>query len=116
MTDQELTASFVGRSRELEEVERLLFRSRLVTVMGAPGIGKTRLALKVALRVANRFPAGVFTCELSPVVDPALAQVAVAEALGFAPELRGDLGKGRGCSTTPSACSLPALAKADSEQ
>ncbi len=93
MTDQELTASFVGRSRELEEVERLLFRSRLVTVMGAPGIGKTRLALKVALRVANRFPAGVFTCELAPVVDPALAQVAVAEALGFAPEVRGDLGK-----------------------
>jgi predicted ATPase/DNA-binding CsgD family transcriptional regulator len=92
MGDYKLEPPFVGRSRELEEVGRLLGDGRLVTVMGAGGAGKTRLALEAASRIAARFTAGVFTCELAPIADPMLVEAAVGAALGFPPEVRGDLG------------------------
>jgi predicted ATPase/DNA-binding CsgD family transcriptional regulator len=92
MGEYKLEQSFVGRSHELEEVGRLLSDGRLVTVMGAGGAGKTRLALEAASRIATRFTAGVFTCELAPIADPTLVEAAVGAALGFPPEVRGDLG------------------------
>jgi len=92
MGDYKLELPFVGRSHELEEVGRLLGDGRLVTVMGAGGAGKTRLALEAASRIATRFTAGVFTCELAPIADPTLVEAAVGAALGFPPEVRGDLG------------------------
>src|SRR5262249_7371517 len=52
-------ASFVGRERELEEVRDLLESGRLVTLVGAGGVGKTRLALRLAEEVADGFPDGV---------------------------------------------------------
>ena len=90
--DYRFVAPFVGRSRELDEVERLLSGSRLVTVIGTGGAGKTRLASEAALRIAYRFPAGIFVCDLAPIADPAAVEAAFAAAFGFAPEARGDLG------------------------
>lgn len=62
-----LTASFVGRGRELREVTELLRRFRMVTLTGAAGVGKTRLALELARRTENRFPGGLWLVDLAPV-------------------------------------------------
>ncbi len=64
--------SFVGRDRELPEVGRLLDRNRLLTLTGAGGAGKTRLALEAARRRAGSFPDGVWLVELAGLGDPAL--------------------------------------------
>lgn len=75
--------SFHGRTSELRAVESLLARSRLVTVTGPGGVGKTRFALRAAAAVSDRFPDGVWLVELSPLRDPDLAVHAVTEALGL---------------------------------
>jgi len=75
-------SSFVGRERQIEEVERLLTASRLVTLVGAGGCGKTRLALEVAGRRQAAFPHGVVFVPLAPLGDPSLVATAVARALG----------------------------------
>ncbi|MDF2703285.1 MAG: transcriptional regulator, LuxR family, partial [Rubrobacteraceae bacterium] len=77
----ELT-SFVGRERALAEVKRLLQSARLLTLTGPGGCGKTRLALKVAQDVVERFENGAWLVELAPLSDPALVPQAVAQALG----------------------------------
>ena len=74
--------SFVGRAGPVREVAALLGRSRLVTVTGPGGAGKTRLAGEVARQVACRFADGVWLAELAPVRDPALVPAVVAAALG----------------------------------
>src|SRR5215469_11315967 len=74
--------SFVGRAGPVREVAALLGRSRLVTVTGPGGAGKTRLAGQVARRVAGRFADGAWLAELAPVRDPALVPAVVAAALG----------------------------------
>ncbi|MEJ3745978.1 LuxR C-terminal-related transcriptional regulator [Actinomycetes bacterium KLBMP 9797] len=75
---QQLT-SFVGRRREMSEVKRLLSTARLVTLTGVGGVGKTRLALRVAEESRRGFPAGVWVVELDQVRDGALtAQTVVA--------------------------------------
>jgi non-specific serine/threonine protein kinase len=74
--------SFVGRAGPVREVAGLLDRSRLVTVTGPGGAGKTRLAGEVARQVAGRFADGVWLAELAPVRDPALVPAVVAAALG----------------------------------
>lgn len=74
-------SSFVGRHRELGEVEALLGESRLLTLTGAGGSGKSRLALEVVGRVAARFPDGVMWVELSSLSDPSLLPLHVAAAL-----------------------------------
>ncbi len=78
--------SFVGREHETVEVVELLGRSRLVTLTGPGGTGKTRLAIAVAERVRDGFPDGVFFVELAPIVDPALIPATVASALGVREE------------------------------
>ncbi|WP_143200457.1 ATP-binding protein [Kitasatospora sp. CB01950] len=73
---------FVGRSAELDALAELLGRSRLVTVTGPGGVGKSRLALRAASRLAAGFPDGVHLAELGPVRDAAALGPAVLAALG----------------------------------
>jgi predicted ATPase/DNA-binding SARP family transcriptional activator len=70
--------SFVGRSAELADVETLLAGGRLVTLTGVGGVGKTRLALETASRLLPDFADGVFWCDLSALIEPALVPHAVA--------------------------------------
>lgn len=75
---------FVGRRDELAGVRRTLQESRLVTLTGVGGVGKTRLALEVARLVHRAFPGGAWMVDLSMVVDAAQVPQAVATALGVA--------------------------------
>src|SRR3954454_8321882 len=75
--------SFVGRERELTEVWRLLDRSRLVTLTGPGGCGKTRLAIEAASGRLRGFSDGVWLVDLAPLADQSLVPDAVAEALGL---------------------------------
>lgn len=77
------TTSFVDRRSELAEGRELLARARLVTLTGPGGVGKTRLAARIAARVARAFPDGVRFVPLSGLRDPALVPLAVADALGL---------------------------------
>ncbi|HEY1455355.1 MAG TPA: tetratricopeptide repeat protein [Candidatus Dormibacteraeota bacterium] len=75
----ELT-SFVGREPQLAELRRLLRRSRLITLTGPGGVGKTRLALRLVSGVVERFPGGAWLVELAALGDPLLLERAVATA------------------------------------
>jgi predicted ATPase/DNA-binding CsgD family transcriptional regulator len=74
--------SFVGRERELAEVARLLLTTRLLTLTGAGGSGKTRLALEVASQLLKGFPGGVWIEELAALSDQELVLQVTASALG----------------------------------
>ncbi len=74
--------SFVGRANDLAELTRLLEDSRLVTVTGPGGVGKTRLAAELARRVQDRFPDGVWLVELSAAADAAQVAAEVMSVLG----------------------------------
>ncbi len=74
--------SFVGRERELEEVKALLAKTRLLTLLGIGGLGKTRLSLQAAADVMDDYPDGVWFVELAPITDPLLVPQAVASVLG----------------------------------
>lgn len=76
----ELT-TFVGRRRELSEARRLLGSSRMLTLTGPGGVGKTRLALRVAAEVRRSFPDGVWFVELAALRDPHLLPHTVANTL-----------------------------------
>jgi predicted ATPase/DNA-binding CsgD family transcriptional regulator len=76
----ELT-SFVGRRRELSETRRLLAGSRMLTLTGVGGVGKTRLALRMAAEVRRTFPDGVWFVELAALNDPQLLPHTVANTL-----------------------------------
>ena len=75
--------SFVGRENELAEARRLLAGSRLLTLTGPGGAGKTRLATELARRTEAEFTDGAVFVDLAPVRDPALVPVLVAGALGL---------------------------------
>lgn len=77
---------FVGRVTELAQLTTLLTRSRLVSVTGTGGVGKTRLALRAARKAAPQFANGVRLAELSALTDPELLFHTIAAALGL-PEL-----------------------------
>jgi predicted ATPase/DNA-binding winged helix-turn-helix (wHTH) protein len=73
--------SFVGRKQEIAQLEELVAANRLVTLTGAGGAGKTRLAIQVASRLIDAFPYGVWLVELAALSDPGLVPQAVAQAL-----------------------------------
>src|SRR5215471_11876474 len=77
----ELT-SLVGRARELAEVKRLLAAARVVTLTGPGGIGKNRLALRVAHQLGRFFPDGVWLTELAGLDGPDLVPYALARSMG----------------------------------
>ena len=76
-------SELIGRDTELRSVSDLLLTHRLITLTGAGGIGKTRLAIEVARRMLPRNPDGVWIAELGPLTDPALVPSTVATALGL---------------------------------
>src|SRR5215467_11665198 len=76
-------SELIGREVELREVALLAAEHRLVSLVGAGGIGKTRLALEVARHLLPRFPDGVFVAELAPLSSPELVPATVASALGL---------------------------------
>ena len=78
--------SFVGRERDLAELARLLSDVRALTLCGPGGIGKTRLALRLACEVVPGFPDGAWLVELADTVDPSLVARRVAAALGVREE------------------------------
>jgi predicted ATPase/class 3 adenylate cyclase len=75
--------TFIGRAREREELKRLVRESRLVTLTGSGGTGKTRLALQVATEALNGFNDGVFFVPLAAIKDAALVLPAIASTLGL---------------------------------
>lgn len=76
-----IAIGFVGRRRELTEVERLMEASRLLTLSGPGGVGKTRLALQGAELARRAFPHGVWFVDLAAVEDADRLAEAVAAAL-----------------------------------
>jgi predicted ATPase/class 3 adenylate cyclase len=82
--------TFVGREREIERIARLLEEHRLVTLTGAGGSGKTRLALQVAGEQLGNFHDGGFFVDLSAIRDPALVPSSLAQALGLTVAPGGD--------------------------
>jgi len=78
--------SFVGRTSEVAEVTRLLSTTRLLTLTGPGGIGKTRLALEVAAQLFPHFADGVFLVDLAPLAETHLVAHEIAEALGIQQE------------------------------
>ena len=111
--------SFIGREWELETLRRLVATTRLLTLTGPGGAGKTRLALETAHQALPEYRDGVAWVELAPLVDPALAPQTVAASLGVQEQpgeallttLQGALRSRNSCSswTTASTCSTPAL-------
>jgi len=77
------TTSFIGRESEVAELHAAVKAHRLVTLTGVGGVGKTRLALEVAARLADEFPDGVWFFELAAVTDAAVVPDAVAAVLGI---------------------------------
>jgi class 3 adenylate cyclase len=75
--------SFIGREAELGEATRLLATTRLLTLTGPGGTGKTRLSLQLAADVAHEFEDGVWFVLLEPVRDPSLVASRIASALGL---------------------------------
>ncbi len=75
--------SFIGREREIADIKRLLFSAHLVTLTGAGGCGKTRLAIQVTNSVLDTFSDGVWLIDLAPLHDPTLIPQLVAQTLGL---------------------------------
>ncbi len=78
--------SFVGRDRALVELERLLSEARLITLTGAGGVGKTRLAIELARRRLEAFADGGWVVDLASLTDPTLVGYVVAGVLGLREE------------------------------
>ena len=78
----QVLTSFVGREREIAEIKQLLPSTRLLTLTGTGGIGKTRLALQAAAEVLDAYRDGIWFVDLAPLLDPALVPSALAQVLG----------------------------------
>ncbi|MCP2336402.1 ATP-binding protein [Actinomadura rupiterrae] len=81
---------FIGRRRELAEARRVLARSRLVTLTGVGGVGKTRLAIRLATELRGDFEGGAWLVELSALRAPELLGRHVADKLGLPGQAAGD--------------------------
>ncbi|MFD1322407.1 ATP-binding protein [Micromonospora sonneratiae] len=79
-------SSFIGRQEERVELGRLVGEHRLVTVVGAGGAGKTRLAVELTSGVVEAYPDGVWFVDIATVTDPGLVAFAIAAVLGLRPE------------------------------
>ncbi|MGH2601435.1 MAG: ATP-binding protein, partial [Dehalococcoidia bacterium] len=75
--------SFLGRQAESTELRSILTTARLVTLTGAGGVGKTRLALHLAAGIRQETATAVWMVELAPLTDPTLVPQAVAQAVGI---------------------------------
>lgn len=75
--------SFIGRKREIAEIQQLLVNSRLLTLLGPPGTGKTRLALQVASQVLHQFEDGVYFVELAPISNPRFVPSTIAQVFNL---------------------------------
>ncbi|GAB7145652.1 helix-turn-helix transcriptional regulator [Mycobacterium riyadhense] len=73
---------FVGRNAQISEVHRLVTENRLVTLTGAGGVGKTRLATRVTAEIAGEF-GGAWFVDLAPIIDPNLVPITVSRTLGL---------------------------------
>ena len=78
----EALSSFVGREGELVDLKRLLAKNRLLTLVGAGGIGKTRLAVQVAAEARDAYRDGIWFVDLAPLADPVLVPSIAAQILG----------------------------------
>ena len=78
--------SFVGRERELAEVRELLAKTRLLTLLGMGGIGKSRLSVQLGAELLDEYPDGVWLVELAPLTDPLLVPQVLASVLGVKEE------------------------------
>jgi hypothetical protein len=79
-------SSFVGRGREVQELRELIGATRLLTLTGPGGTGKTRLALRLAGEMAEGFRDGVVFVDLSAITEAALVASAIAQAVGVPEE------------------------------
>lgn len=85
------SSSFIGREQESAAVTDLVRSSRMVTLVGIGGVGKTRLALQVAAGLIEDHPDGVFFVDLAPLADPGLVGAQVGRAIGMVePQTRND--------------------------
>jgi predicted ATPase/class 3 adenylate cyclase len=75
--------SFIGRAKEMADVKRLLSTTRLLTLTGAGGAGKTRLSMQAAAEVIDLYQNGVMLVELAPLAEPALVAQMVASTLNI---------------------------------
>ena len=75
--------SFIGRQEEMKDIREALADNRLVTLTGAGGAGKTRLAIQVAAAIATEYAGGVWYVDLAPLTDPDVVPTTVARALGL---------------------------------
>ena len=80
------TTSFVGREREVAQSKERLGQTRLLTLLGMGGLGKTRLAMQVGADLMTAHPDGVWFVDLAPIVDPALVPSTTAQVLGVREE------------------------------
>jgi class 3 adenylate cyclase len=86
-------SGFIGRTREMAEVRSALLRTRLLTLTGPGGTGKTRLSLQVAADVQQEFEHGARLVELAPVIDPDLVVTTVAAVFGLNGQTSEQLGE-----------------------
>lgn len=82
---------FIGRNQEVSDCKQILETSRLLTIAGLGGCGKTRLAIKVAESLTSKFPAGVWFVDLAPLTETSRVVGAVAQVLGLREEPDKDL-------------------------
>ena len=78
--------SFFGREADIAQVRDLVIQNRLVTLTGAGGVGKTRMAIQIAGQSANEFADGIWYVDLAPITDPDLVPITTARALGLPEE------------------------------
>jgi predicted ATPase/class 3 adenylate cyclase/DNA-binding XRE family transcriptional regulator len=78
--------SFIGREREIEEIRQLLTSARLITLTGAGGTGKTRLAIEVARTIGDQYPDGVWVVDFAVLPEPSLIWQSIASILAVREE------------------------------
>ncbi len=78
--------SFIGREKEIADVIHLLEKSRMVTLVGPGGTGKTRISIQVASEILDQYPDGVWLVELAPILDALLIPRTIASAIGLRDE------------------------------